>query len=178
LSALAKPAAMRHTAGLERFGKKSLRGIVNKSIGKTLQFYWRQTRALTMGAQGVVLDQQDRVLLIRHTYRPGWHFPGGGVERNETIETSVSRELQEEAGIIIDARPELFGVYANFMAFPSDHIALFVVRHWSQPVVPAPNREIAEQMFAARDDLPEGTIAPVHRRLAEILGHTERQEQW
>lgn len=155
-----------------------MRGIITKGITKSLQLYWRQTRALTMGAQGVVLDDKNRVLLIRHTYRRGWHFPGGGVERNETIETSVARELEEEAGVILDARPELFSVYANFKAFPSDHIALFVVRNWSQPVVPAPNREIAEQVFAPVDALPDGTIAPVHRRLDEILGQAARQEHW
>ena len=155
-----------------------MRGVINKSISKTLQFYWRRTRALTMGAQGVVLDSQDRVLLIRHTYRPGWHFPGGGVERNETIETTIARELEEEAGIHLKARPALFGVYANFKAFPSDHIALFVVKNWSQPVVPSPNREIAEQVFAPLDALPEGTIRPVHRRLEEILGRAQRQQHW
>ena len=36
------------------------------------------------------LDAQARVLLIKHTYRPGWHFPGGGVERGLVLrETEV-----------------------------------------------------------------------------------------
>lgn len=155
-----------------------MRAIIRKGISKSLQLYWRQSRGLTMGAQGVVLDDQSRVLLIRHTYRPGWHFPGGGVEKNETVETALYRELDEEAGIICNGRPQLFGLYANFNAFPSDHIALFIVRAWSQPVVPPPNREIAEQTFAARNNLPSGTIEPVRRRLSEILDGSPRQESW
>jgi len=143
-----------------------------------LQPYWRMTRSLTLGAQGVVLDGAGRVLLIRHTYRPGWHFPGGGVERNETVRTALSRELHEEAGIELDGDPDLHGMFANFRAFPSDHIALFVVRAWRQPVVPTPNSEIAEQGFFARDALPEGTIAPVQRRLAEIVDGIQRAETW
>ncbi|MFT5508030.1 MAG: 8-oxo-dGTP pyrophosphatase MutT (NUDIX family) [Hyphomicrobiaceae bacterium] len=158
--------------------RNSMNIVVKKGIAKTLQFYWRRTRGLTMGAQGMILRPDNHVLLIRHTYRPGWHFPGGGVERNETIETALTRELHEEAGVEITSSPELFGLYANFKAFPSDHIAFFVIRSWTQPAVPKPNQEIAEQRFVAPDDLPAGTVSPVRRRLDEVLRSVERIEHW
>lgn len=147
-------------------------------VSKSLQSYWRVSRGLTLGAQGLILDAEERVLLIRHTYRPGWHFPGGGVEKGETIMSAVTREIEEEAGVVLDQPAELFGLYANFKAFPGDHIALFVCRHWHQPRVPAPNTEIAEQGFFARDQLPEGAIPAVARRLAEVLDHAPRTEHW
>lgn len=150
----------------------------SRIIIKGLQQYWRLSRPLTLGAQGMVIDGGGRVLLVRHTYRPGWHFPGGGVEKRETIETALARELNEEAGIVIDERPELFGLYANFHAFPGDHIALFLVRRWSQPEPPAPNREIAEQRFFALETLPADIQPNTRARIDEFIGTRPRAEMW
>jgi 8-oxo-dGTP pyrophosphatase MutT (NUDIX family) len=151
---------------------------LTRLVTRTLQRYWRLSRGLTLGAQGAVIDAEGRFLLIRHTYRPGWHFPGGGVEKSETIATALERELGEEAGVLLDGQPELFGLYANFKFFPGDHIALFVVRQWRQPVPPRPNREIAEHGFFAADALPEATHASTRARIDEILGRAPRSPDW
>ena len=78
-----------------------------------LHTYWRFSRGMTLGVRGVVLDQENRVFLIRHTYVPGWHLPGGGVETGETALTALQRELREEACITADETPVLFGVFFN-----------------------------------------------------------------
>lgn len=149
-----------------------------KMIRKTLQRYWRYSRGLTLGAQGAVFDADNRVLLIRHTYRPGWHFPGGGVEKRETVEEALRRELHEEAGIEITGPPDLFGLYANHVFFPDDHIALFVVRAWRQEAVPKPNAEIAEQAMFPCDALPDNVNAPTRERILEITGARPRRAHW
>ena len=131
-----------------------------------------------MGAQGCVLTPDNKVLLIKHSYRPGWHFPGGGVEKNETALQAVTRELAEEAGIIIEAPPKLHGIFANFRYSARDHVVVFVVRAWRQPVPPQPNREIIAHGFFARDELPSDTSAATKRRLDEILGNETVPEYW
>ncbi len=139
--------------------------------------YWRLTRGATLGAQGCVIDG-DSVLLVRHGYRPGWHFPGGGVEWGETVETAVAREIEEEAGVVLKGRPKLHGLFANFRVLPSDHVALFVVREWERPSIPPPNREILESRFFSRHDLPEGAARGMGQRLAEIFDGAPLDPHW
>ena len=145
---------------------------------KLLQRYWRLTRSLTMGVQAVVLDDARRVLLVRHGYRPGWHFPGGGVEKGETAVGALARELDEETGITPSSPPQLFGIYSHFDVFPGDHIALYIVRAWTQARVPEPNAEIREQRFFAADALPDGATDGTRRRMAEVLDGAPRSETW
>lgn len=149
-----------------------------RAITKLLQRYWRVSRGLTLGAQAVLIDPQDRVLLIRHTYRPGWHFPGGGVERGETVEDALTREIEEEAGVALTAPAELFGIYSNAAVFPNDHVALFVARSWHQLRVPEPNREISAHALFALQDIPRDINPGTARRLGEIFSGKPRSPMW
>jgi 8-oxo-dGTP pyrophosphatase MutT (NUDIX family) len=149
-----------------------------KLIRKGLQRYWRYSRGLTMGAQGMVIDGAGRVLLIRHTYRPGWHFPGGGVEKGETVVDALARELAEETGVELTGSPELFGIYANHRLFPGDHIVLYVVRAWRQARAPEPNAEIAEQRLFSPDALPAEVHGPTRDRIREVIAGTPRALSW
>ncbi|MFP3920771.1 MAG: NUDIX domain-containing protein [Dichotomicrobium sp.] len=152
--------------------------MMRRAAFSLLRPYFRLTRGMTLGAQGVVIDPQERILLVRHGYQPGWRFPGGGVEWRETLEEALARELFEETGVQIAGRPQLHGIFGNFTTLPSDHVALFVIREWHRPHVPPPNTEIAEQGFFPRDALPPGTVRPVQQRLAEIFDGEALSAHW
>ena len=152
--------------------------MLRRVTAKVIQRYWRMTRALTLGVRGIVVDGEGRVLLVRHTYTPGWYFPGGGVEFGETVEAALRRELLEEAGIGLTGPAELLGIYANFDLFPGDHVLAFAIRAWEQTRPLAPNREIAEAGFFAISALPDGATAGTRRRIAELAGQASVQAMW
>jgi ADP-ribose pyrophosphatase YjhB (NUDIX family) len=134
-------------------------------------FHWWfvLSRPMTLGVRAIVLDAENRVLLVRHTYIPGWHFPGGGVERGETMLASLARELAEEANIVMAEEPRLYGVFFNKASSPRDHVAVYIVRRFRQTGPHVPDREIAEARFFACNALPEGAGRATRARLAEVL---------
>lgn len=111
----------------------------------TLDFTDYDTR---LGAYGVVVDDQDRVLLARWNAPSGdmWILPGGGVEFGESPEDGLVREFEEETGYDVECG------------------ALLEVRTSTIP---------AEQRFVATDR-PMRTVQVFYT--ARILGGTLRDE--
>jgi ADP-ribose pyrophosphatase YjhB (NUDIX family) len=62
--------------------------------------HWRRIFRLPVaGVSLVIVDEQDRLLLVRHSYgRPVWALPGGGLGRGEDPEQAARREMREELG--------------------------------------------------------------------------------
>lgn len=154
------------------------RPLSQRIVTRLLHLYFRATRGMTFGVRAVVLNDRGEVFLIRHTYVPGWHFPGGGVEVGETAEMSLERELSEEAGIAPTERPVLHGLFFNRRISRRDHVAVYVLRAFRVEHVKQPDREIAEAGFFPLDDLPEGTTPATRRRLAEILSGRPPATEW
>jgi 8-oxo-dGTP pyrophosphatase MutT (NUDIX family) len=154
------------------------RRLAFSTVSRALLHPWfRLRRGLTLGVRVVVRDEGGRILLVRHRYAPGWLFPGGGVEREETAEAAARRELVEEAGIIAQGALSLFALYANEDNFPGDHIALFLAGAY-QTVARKASAEIAEAGFFSPDALPPGVTGGTLRRLAEIAGQRPPDGHW
>ena len=52
------------------------------------------------GVKALVVTPGGHIVLVRHSYMQGWHFPGGGMKRRETAEQAILRELSEEIGLV------------------------------------------------------------------------------
>lgn len=133
---------------------------------------------MTLGVRGVVLNPAGEVFLVRHTYVAGWHLPGGGVEVGETLADALAKELREEGLIRLLGPAPLHGVFFNRAMSRRDHVAVFVVREFTQDGIRRPDREIAEAGFFALDALPEGTTGATRRRLGEITNGVPPGADW
>ena len=136
---------------------------------RLLHWSFLLARPMTLGVRAIVADADERVLLVRHGYVSGWHFPGGGVEPGETCAEAMARELEEEAMVAIDGPPLLHGLFLNTQSSRRDHVAVYLVRTFRVLGERAPDWEIKEARFFPRSALPDGATRATRARLAEIF---------
>lgn len=147
-------------------------------IRRLMHLYWRFSRGLTVGVRGMATDPDGRIFLVKHSYVPGWHLPGGGVEPGETLREALGREMMEEGNIAFLQEPRLFGIYHNRTASGRDHVALFVADAFTQTTPPQPNAEIIAHGFFLRDALPPETTPGTRKRIAEVLDGVKPDAWW
>jgi len=135
-------------------------------------------RRMVIGAR-LVLMQDGRVLLLRHTYMPGWHFPGGGVEPGETAADCARREGLEETGFEAGPDLRLHGLFLKVSeATNRDHVAVYVSREGRKRHEFRANGEIAAIGWFAPDGLPVEIDPGTAARIREIVEGLPAAERW
>jgi ADP-ribose pyrophosphatase YjhB (NUDIX family) len=158
--------------------KEALRKRFEPLLRHIFHLYWRFARGMTLGVRAVVIDKDDRVFLVKHSYVAGWHLPGGGVETGETFMDALGRELIEEGRIALTGEPALHGLFFNGHVSRRDHVAVYVVRQFTQDRLPEPNHEIIACGFFRTDALPADTTAGTRLRIREVLDGHARIATW
>jgi 8-oxo-dGTP pyrophosphatase MutT (NUDIX family) len=161
----------------KQVGFDPLRRALAFFLRPVFHLYWRFSRGLTLGVRAMVIDRMDRVFLVKHSYVDGWHLPGGGVEKGETMLAALTRELTEEGNITLTRTPGLHGLYFNAHASDRDHVALFIVREFQQGS-PQPNLEIIAHGFFAHDQLPSAVSRGTRARISEVFDGVAVNELW
>ena len=156
---------------------KEKRPLHIRTALRLLHVYFSFARGMTMGVRAACFDAEGRIFLVRHSYIGGWHMPGGGLERDETAEEALIKELREEGNLKIVGKPKLFHVYFNTSITRRDHVVFY--RAIVEQTAPRlPDWEIAESGFFEIDKLPAETTEATHRRLAELRGEAEPAHYW
>jgi ADP-ribose pyrophosphatase YjhB (NUDIX family) len=141
----------------------------HKLINKAARAYWRITRPRTLGVRCLVIDPEDRIALVRHTYMAHWHLPGGGVKKRESFADALARELREEVAIAEFEVERVLGTYHSLREGKDDHIVIYVARtpRVQASLARADLLEIADARWFSLDDLPEDVSPATGRRIAE-----------
>lgn len=147
-------------------------------LARLLHLWFRLTRGMTLGVRAIVRTPDGKVLLLRHTYVSGWHFPGGGIEPGETAIDALRRELREEAGLTLVGTPRLLGVFHNRWITRRDHVLAYLCEATGEPTNRHASLEIAEVGFFAPDALPPGVEPGTLRRIGELTLGTTPPEVW
>jgi 8-oxo-dGTP pyrophosphatase MutT (NUDIX family) len=157
---------------------QTLRRSFEPALRRIFHLYWRFNRGMTLGVRAVVLDRDNRVFLVKHSYVAGWHLPGGGVEVGETFRDALQRELAEEGRIEVLGEPDLHGLFFNSHVSRRDHVAVYLIRQFTQDRLPEPNREIIACGFFAADALPVETTEGTRLRISEVLEGKAKAATW
>ena len=147
-----------------------------------IKFYWKIKNILlsllskkTMGARALVI-QEDQILLVKHTYTPGWCTIGGGIDAGESGIQALKRELTEEVGIKLMESPVLLGFYHNPKEHRDDYVVVYVCKEFKREEASSP--EILEARWFPIKDLPHDVTPGTKRRIEEYLGQRSLSEMW
>lgn len=153
-------------------------GLVRVLCSRTLHTYFLMRRGLTLGVRAIVRLNDGKFLLVRHTYTPGWHFPGGGVEKGQTAEQALRDELRQETGLQIIGKPIMHGVFYNSNVSKKDHVLAYHCDVQGGLEAKPTSIEIAEIGYFSFEDLPQDIDPGTARRIREIVSGDERTEVW
>jgi hypothetical protein len=84
----------------------------------------------------------------------------------------------EEGRIELTGEPALHGIFLNRHVSRRDHVAVYLIREFSQDRLPEPNREIIACGFFVASDLPPETTQGTRLRIAEALDGTPPMTTW
>jgi len=113
------------------------------------------------GVRVIVMDQQDRVLLVRqhHEERDIWMVPGGGIEEGESAVEAAAREVLEETGLEIEVGrlvwhvEEVSGRGQRFVNFFLGQLKGGSLELGKDPEFDAEHQVLREVKFMSREEM-------------------------
>lgn len=121
---------------------------------------------LMVGAAILVLDGQDRLLMMKRSDIGCWGIPGGANEPGEVVEEAAKRETLEEVNLEI-GEMSLFGVFSGpelYYKYPNGdevyNVTITYLSHDWQGEVKL-NPEHTEWCWFAANEIPEDVSPPI-----------------
>jgi 8-oxo-dGTP pyrophosphatase MutT (NUDIX family) len=121
---------------------------------------------LMVGAAILVLDAQDRLLMMKRSDNSCWGLPGGATEPGEIVEEAARRETLEETNLQVKEM-SLFGVFSGpglYYKYPNgDEVynvtIMYLSRDWCGEITLSD--EHSEWKWFPAGELPENVSPPI-----------------
>ena len=121
---------------------------------------------LMVGAAILVLDERDRLLMMKRSDSGRWGPPGGATEPGEVVEEAAKRETFEETNLQI-GEMSLFGMFSGpelYYKYPNGDevynvIIVYLSHDWRGEV--KLNGEHTEWKWFAADEIPDDVSPPI-----------------
>ncbi len=128
---------------------------------------------LMLGAVLLVLDERNRLLMMKRSDSNLWGIPGGAVELGEVIESAAKRETMEEVNLEI-GEMSLFGIFSGpelYYKYPNGdevyNVSIVYLSHeWRGEI--KLNDEHTEWNWFAADDIPDHFSPPLRPILEQF----------
>ena len=117
-------------------------------------------------------------MLVRHTYTPGWHFPGGGIEVGQAAEEALADELAQETGLCVSGAAQLHGIFFNRCVSARDHVVVYLCDAIGELPIKPPSLEISELGYFAPECLPADVDPGTAQRIREIAFGQPISREW
>jgi 8-oxo-dGTP pyrophosphatase MutT (NUDIX family) len=138
---------------------------------------------LMVGAAILLVDDQNRLLLMKRSDSGRWGPPGGATEPGERVEEAAQRETLEETGLVVEEM-SLFGVFSGpelYYRYPNgDEVynvtIVYLAREWRGEI--QINAEHTEFGWFALEDLPapEEISPPILPVIEQFKNHFHRRD--
>ena len=127
------------------------------------------------GAGAVIINQDDKILLLKRADNGYWGLPAGSMELGESFEACARREVAEETGIIMD-KMELFttesGPATHYIYPNGDEVyvaAVYYICREYHGEFRIQKDEVVEQRFFAVDEIPSDDILdPINKSVIDL----------
>ncbi len=142
------------------------------------------TRPIIMcGANVILLNEHDQILLHHRVDRDWWGLPGGAMELGESLEQNARREVLEEVGLLC-GKLVLFNVYSGehlYYKYPDGNevynvTTTFICKDFSGEILVDLN-EGRDARFFPLDKLPSNLASPIAGIVEEFLSRFDELKE-
>lgn len=134
------------------------------------------TRPIIMcGANVILLNKEDHILLHHRVDRDWWGLPGGAMELGESLEQTAKREVLEEVGLVC-GNLKLFNVYSGeelYYKYPSGNevynvTATYICKDFSGTIA-VDQSEGRDARFFSLDNIPSNLSSTIKGSIEEFI---------